>query len=118
MILSAGNKRMNSVNCGKYPREVKGRLPTRNSLVRPNPKRVKNDKAMAAAVTKEVDKRFAAARKDKEDATPAPTKDEARAYIMALLEDNTKKAEISGSIAKPKTVTLKSIISKAKNAKS
>jgi hypothetical protein len=64
---------------------------------RPNPKRVKNDKAMAAAVTKEVDKRFAAARKDKEDAAPAPTKDEARAYIMALLEDNTKKAEISGS---------------------
>jgi citrate lyase beta subunit len=72
---------------------------------------------MATAVTKEVDKRFAAACKDKEDATPAPMKDEARAYIMALLEDNTKKAEISGSLAKPK-VTLKSIISKAKNAKS
>ena len=68
---------------------------------------------MAAAVTKEVDKRLAAARKDTEGASPGPTKDEARAYIMSLLEEN-KTAEGSGNTAKPK-VTLKSILNIAKN---
>jgi hypothetical protein len=86
---------------------------------RSDPKRVKlNDKAIAAAVTKEVNKRFAEAHQETEDDTPATSRDEARAYIMALLEDNTKKAEISGSLAKLLSkVTLKSILVKAKNAK-
>jgi len=76
-------------------------------------KRYKSDKAMAAAIEKQVDKKLAAVIKATEAgpaASDGPTDDEARAYIMSLLKD---KPEISSTDTKK--VTLKSILRKAKN---
>jgi hypothetical protein len=76
-------------------------------------KRVKRE-AMAASVNKQVEKRLAELQQQQ---TPAvtfetPNRDDARAYIMALLKEEKPVAE-----APPKPrVTLKSILAKSKNA--
>jgi hypothetical protein len=68
------------------------------------------DSAMAAAVEKKVEKKLAAALKAA-DESAAPTEDEARAYIMALMKEDKPPAEA----AKAKKVSLKSIIGRARN---
>jgi hypothetical protein len=82
-------------------------------------KRQKRDQAMAASVNKQVEKRIAELQK-KADAVSSeePTNEEARAYIMSLLED--KKPNVSATNVRNVTkglakVTLKSILAKAKN---
>jgi hypothetical protein len=73
-------------------------------------KRVKRDKAMAASVNKQVEKRLAELGKQAKDTSDEPTEDEARAYIMSLLEGVTPAVT-----ATKKKVSLKSIMAKVKN---
>jgi hypothetical protein len=71
-------------------------------------KRTKHDnKAMAAAINKGVEKRLADMEKEKETAEAA-TPEEQRKHIMSLFEDKAKVV---------KTVTLQSILHKAKNTR-
>ncbi len=62
---------------------------------------------MAAAITKGVEKRLADMEKEKETAEAA-TPEEQRKHIMSLFEDKAKVV---------KTVTLQSILHKAKNTR-
>jgi hypothetical protein len=77
-------------------------------------KRQKRDKGMAAAVDKQVAKKLAAALKAADEpASTEPTDDQARAYIMSLLQVEKAPAEPAASTVK--RVTLKSILAKARN---
>jgi hypothetical protein len=72
-------------------------------------KRAKREKAMAASITKQVEKKLAELTKQANPAaSEEPSHDEARAYIMSLLEEKKP------IVAIPK-VSLKSIMAKAKN---
>jgi hypothetical protein len=65
---------------------------------------------MTASITKQVEKRLAEMTIQGKSSTPdEPTHDEARAYIMSLLEEKKP------TILPPKKVTLKSIMAKSKN---
>jgi hypothetical protein len=59
-------------------------------------------------VTKQVEKRLAEIKEESETVSDEPLHDEARAYIMSLIEEKNP-------AAKPRRVTLKSILAKAKN---
>jgi hypothetical protein len=71
--------------------------------------------AMAAAVEKQVAKKFAAAMKAAEAPTETtePTDEQAKAFIMSLFKEQMKPPIVAAAVAKK--VTLKSIFSKAKN---
>ena len=74
-------------------------------------KRQKREKAMAASITKQVEKRLSDLTiKVKPTVPEEPSHDEARAYIMSLIEGTGAQ-----TATKPKKVTLKSILAKSKN---
>jgi hypothetical protein len=84
-------------------------------------KRQKREKVMAASVNKQVEKRLAELQKNAATVSfEEPSHDEARAYIMSLLEE--KKPTVSATNVRNVThdlakVTLKSIMAKSKNQK-
>jgi hypothetical protein len=83
-------------------------------------KRQKRDQVMAASVNKQVEKRLAELQKKASSFSfEEPSNDEARAYIMALLEEK-KPTTVSAATVRNVTnylakVTLKSIMAKSKN---
>jgi hypothetical protein len=64
---------------------------------------------MAASVNKQVEKRLAEIKEESETVYDNPLHDEARAYIMSLIEEKKP------AVAKTRQVTLKSILAQAKN---
>ena len=77
-----------------------------------HPKKQKSNKAMAAAVEKQVEKKLAAALKAHDDSTSEATDEQTRAYIMSLLKAPEKPVVAATTVKK---ATLKSILGKAKN---
>jgi hypothetical protein len=94
---------------GKKQSKKKGKNPRDNKGGNLGFKRQKREKAMAASITKQVEKRLADLT-IKPVVPTEPSHDEARAYIMSLIEGTG--AQIA---ATPKKVTLKSILAKSKN---
>jgi hypothetical protein len=96
-----------------YQKKAKGKRHARKQTDRKGSKNnkfehVKHEKAMAAAIEKGVDKRLAEIGKQSEESAD-PTQEEQRAYIMSLLQEDTKPSPVA------RTITLKSILHKAKN---
>jgi hypothetical protein len=91
----------------KSKRKGSGKNPPNSNKQGGESKR-KRDQAIAASVTKQVEKRLAEIKEESETVSDEPSHDEARAYIMSLIEEKKP-------AAKPRRVTLKSILAKAKN---
>ena len=90
------------------PKGRRGKKPDKKDT---RPKKARFDKAMAAAVEKQVSKRLAemGAKYEEPNEEPPGSREAQRAYIMSLLEEKSSPAPAT------RKVTLKSILHKAKN---